>query len=69
MMPIRKNSNEYFLAKSKAINVLFFSKYNNGMYEKGVITEEYWRETSSLYKDDRCYVLKDCSGSYHRWSI
>lgn len=65
---ISNHSNEYYLAKSKAQNVLFFCKFNNGMYEKDRVHEEHWRDSSKLYQDGSCYMLIDCVGSYHRWS-
>ena len=68
MTPIRKNSNEYAFAKSKAVNVLFFSSYNSGTYEMGEVSHEAWTETSTLFRDGTCYVLKHTSGSYYRWS-
>lgn len=69
MITIRKNSNEYFFAKSKAINALFFSMYNQGMYEVGRVSSEWWTNSTTLFRDGICYVLKDSTGNYHRWSV
>jgi len=68
MIEVRNHSNEYFFAKSKAVNALFFSKYNNGTYVVHEVQQDNWeRPSGKLFRDGICYVLTLGCGSYYRW--